>query len=164
MLLARQRNTQTHRSAHRPSTTHPYQRMTPIFAELSSFEVGGIIGSLVFSGATSIIMLIALVRHKTTEISPQPLAIQLVQELHEQFAGKDEFKELVQHNTERHAQLFKSIERVEREARQDTDRRFTELNAERRQTLDKLNAQFQVIGESLASINTELKLKREEAR
>ena len=51
--------------------------MNPLFAELTGLETGGIIGSLLFSGATSIIMLIALVRRKTAEISPQPLAVQL---------------------------------------------------------------------------------------
>ena len=89
--------------------------MHPFFADITGLEISGIICGMIFSGGAFIVALIALFRKSDTEISPQPLAVQIVEELHERFAGKREFKEHVEHNTARHAQIFKEIQRVERE-------------------------------------------------
>lgn len=90
----------------------------------------------------------------------QPLTVEIAKHLHEQFADKTVFQEHVEHNTGRHAQLFKEIERVEREARAALEGRFADLAIERRESLEKLNDQFVFIREHIASINTELKLRR----
>lgn len=74
-------------------------------------------------------------------------------------ASKVEFDRLVAHNTERHGQLFSAISRVEREAREAMDNRFTNLNEERRATLEKLTEQFAFIRESIAAINRELQIR-----
>ncbi|NOS70069.1 MAG: hypothetical protein HOP33_09075 [Verrucomicrobia bacterium] len=96
---------------------------------------------------------------KKTEISPQPLTVEIVKALHEQFADKQDFDEHVEHNTERHSQLFNRIDGVERKARQDMEHRFTDLNNERRATLEKLNDQFTFIRENVAAINRELQIR-----
>lgn len=95
------------------------------------------------------------------QISPQPLAIQLVEELHEQFASKKAFEELAKNNTERHSQIFNTINRVEREARETTEKKFAELNEERRRTLEKLGDQYTFIRENIAAINRELDIRSE---
>lgn len=92
---------------------------------------------------------------------PQPMNVEIVKTLHEQFADKQTFEKHVQHTTQRHSQIFASLDRAEREIRRDVDERFKELNEERRQTLEKLNEQFTYIRENLAGINTELKIRHE---
>lgn len=99
----------------------------------------------------------------TRQISPQPLAVEITKQLHEQFAGKQEFENLKKHTTDRHGQLFASIDRVEREGRRELNDRFKELNEERRLTLDKLNGEFVFIRENLAAINRELQIRGEES-
>ena len=90
----------------------------------------------------------------TRQISPQPLAVEITKTLHEQFAAKIEVEKLKEHTTQRHVQIFASIDRVEREARQNLDDRFNELNEERRLTLEKLNEQFMLIRENLGALQT----------
>lgn len=86
----------------------------------------------------------------------QPLAVKLVEELHEQFAGKKEFDELSKNNTERHAQIFSRIEKVEREGRDNLDRRIAEINLSRTQTMEKVSDQLQFIRESIVEVKTQL--------
>ena len=85
--------------------------------------------------------------------------MEIVKALHEQFADKQEFENHVEHNTERHGQLFNNINRVEREARESMERKFTSLNDERRATVEKLDAQFVFIRENIAAINRELQIR-----
>lgn len=98
-------------------------------------------------------------------ISPQPLAVELTKELNEQFADKHEFERHVKHNTERHAQFFNEVNRVEREGRLELDRRLMTLAVEQRQRMekldDKLDTQFTFIRENIAAINRELKIRGE---
>ena len=98
---------------------------------------------------------------KPTTISPQPLTVEVVKALHEQFADREEFKNLVKHTTERHSQIFSRIDRVERDTRIEMERRLTELNNERRQTLERLNNEFVFIRENIAGINRELQIRNE---
>jgi hypothetical protein len=93
-------------------------------------------------------------------ISPQPLSVSIEESLHEQFADKDAFGALVTSNTARHAQLFSKIEAVEKDARSALGDEVFKINCDRQRTMEKLNEQFTFIRESLAAINTELKLKR----
>jgi hypothetical protein len=93
---------------------------------------------------------------------PQPMNVEIVKALHEQFADKQTFEKHVAHTTQRHSQIFASIDRVEREGRKNTDERFKELNEERRQTLDKLTTEFTFIRENIAAINRELQIRHEQ--
>lgn len=90
---------------------------------------------------------------------PQPMNVEIVKALHEQFADKKEFEKLASHNTERHGQLFASIARVEREAREMVEKKFVALNEERAESLRHLNDQFTFIRESLVAVQTELKIR-----
>lgn len=101
---------------------------------------------------------------KPSEIEPQPLRVQIDEELHQRFAAKDEFEAHVASNTERHAQIFKRIENAEREARGNLSEEITRINTDRARTMEKLNDQFTFIRESLAAINTELKMSRSPTR
>ena len=105
--------------------------------------------------------IMAAAASKPTEIG-QPVTVKLVEEMHEQFADKEAFEALLGNNTERHAQLFKTIERVEREARLSLTAEVAKINTDRARTMEKLNEQFTFIREQLAAINTELKLNRHE--
>lgn len=98
---------------------------------------------------------------KTTQITPQPLTVEVVKALHEQFADKREVEEHVAHNTKRHGEIFASINRVEREAREALERKFAALNVERTENLKHLNDQFTFIRESLVAVQTELKIRNE---
>ena len=92
-------------------------------------------------GANSVLDLVSRMRgdnNKPTQIA-QPLAVELVEELHEQFAGKRIFEEHVKNNTERHGQIFKRIEKVEEDTRNSIVREVAQINNERRQTLESLN-------------------------
>ena len=116
---------------------------------------------------TSIVMTLATVgmwldsrkQRKTT--LEQPVDVRLVKALHEEFAHKAEFDQLVSSNTQRHAQLFGKMETLEREARALINHEIPKLNTARTRTMEKLNEQFTFIRESLSAINTELKLNRE---
>ncbi len=92
---------------------------------------------------------------------PQPMNVEIVKALHEQFADKQTFEKHVAHVTSRHAQIFASVERVEREAREAMEARFTLLNEERQATLEKLTNQLSFIRESIVEIKTELRLRNE---
>jgi hypothetical protein len=100
-------------------------------------------------------------KRRSTAIEPQPLAVEIARDLHEQFAGKRDFDELKAGNTRRHAELFQKIEAVEAAARLDLARELKEVNEDRRRTLEKLNEQFTFIRENIAEIKTELKLRRD---
>jgi hypothetical protein len=91
-------------------------------------------------------------------ISPQPLKVQIDEELHEKFADRGEFEKHISSNTDRHAQLFRAIERVERETRAEMDRRFVTLAEDRKETMEKLNEQFTFIRENISAINRELQI------
>lgn len=91
----------------------------------------------------------------------QPVAVQIVEKLNEQFASRKQFEELVKSNTERHGQIFARIDRVEREARECMDFRFSELNKERAETMQKLWGELTMIRENIAAINRELQLRNQ---
>jgi carboxylesterase type B len=120
----------------------------------------GIVGAFC-SFSALIVAIFALHRKTDSVISPQPLAIQLVEELHEQFAGKQAFEDLARGNTERHGQIFAEIRRVEKERREDVDARFIQLEKSRNETMEKLNDQFTFIRENIAAINRELEIRSE---
>jgi hypothetical protein len=133
--------------------------MTPILADINAW-VG--IGGLIVGIGTLVVSIILVSTKSETRIYPQPLTVEMVKALHEQFADKKVFEEHVSHNTERHGQLFNRIDVVERKTREAMDSRFTDLNNERRATLDKLNDQFTFIRENIAAINRELKIRSRE--
>lgn len=100
--------------------------------------------------------------NQSTKISNQPLDVRIVEALHDQFADKQIFEAHVRSNTDRHGQIFNRIEKVERDAREVMDKKFTLLNEERRATLEKLTEQFTFIRENIAAINRELKIRGKE--
>ena len=132
-----------------------------MLANLTALETAGIIGGLVFGGAGSVVAVIALFKKSDTQVSPQPLNVEIVKALHDQFAQKDDFEAHVAGDRERQAQICRKLELVERDARTALGGEMAKLNSERQRTMEKLNEQFTFIRESLAAINTELKLKRE---
>ena len=131
-----------------------------ILAELTGLETAGVIGGLVFGGVGSLVAILTLFKKANTKVLPQPLNVEIVRALHEQFANKEDFEAHVAANTERHAQIFRKIENAERDARTALAEEITRINADRQRTVEKLNDQFTFIRESLAAINTELKIKR----
>jgi hypothetical protein len=130
-----------------------------LFAEMTGLERGGLICSIIFGGISILVAVVALFKKSGTVISPQPLAIEMVEELHQQFASLKTFEEHVEGNTARHGQLFARISQVERDAREASDRKFAELYEERRRTLERLNEQFTFIRENIAAINRELQIR-----
>ena len=136
--------------------------MVPILADLTGLESAGLIGGLVFGGIGAIVAVIALVKKTDTQISPQPLLVEIRKALHEDFAKKEAFDSHVAGNTERHAQIFRRIEAVERDARKELGEEISKINADRQRTMEKLNEQFTFIRETLSAINTELKFKRDQ--
>jgi hypothetical protein len=90
--------------------------------------------------------------------TPQPLSVEVVKSLHLQFADKEIFEKHIANNTARHAQLFNQIDELAKETRIEMDKRFTDLNDERRRTLEKLNEQYVFIRENISAINRELQI------
>lgn len=140
--------------------------LLPILADISTVNpvtlkdlVVILFGAL---GAASVV--VSWVRKPTTTISPQPLTVEVVKALHEQFADRDEFIELKEHTTARHGQLFSAINKVEREAREAMDKRFETLNVNRTEQIEKLNQQFTFIRETIVAIQTELKIRNRNPR
>ncbi len=137
----------------------------PFFAQLESVPESSLRNAaLIIAGALAAAYYakeIFFSKKQDTQISPQPLTVEIVKAIHDQFAKKEDFEKHVHSNTERHGQLFNGINRVERQAREEMDRRFTALNDERRATLSKLDDQFTFIRENIASINTEMRINRE---
>jgi hypothetical protein len=132
-----------------------------MLAELTGLETAGIIGGLVFGGAGSLVAVIALFKKTDTEVSPQPLNVEIVKALHDQFAQKDDFEAHVARETERQTQLLRKLDLVERDARTALGTEIAKINSDRQRTMEKLNEQFTFIRESLAAMNMELKLNRE---
>lgn len=77
-------------------------------------------------------------------------------------ATEKRVEKLELHTTKRHAEIFASIERSEKEIRRELDERFKELNEERRHTLERLTTEFVFIRENIAAINRELKIRHEQ--
>lgn len=100
-------------------------------------------------------------RNQTKTIAPQPFAVEITKQLHEKFADRKDFEEFKGHVTQRHSQIFNRIDSVERGTREMLDKRFADLNEERRESLDKLNEQFLFIRENIAAINRELQLRHD---
>jgi nicotinamide mononucleotide adenylyltransferase len=101
-----------------------------------------------------------MVQPATQNIAPQPLQVKITEEMHERFAGKDEFANHVAGNTLRHAEMFGRIDTAQSKARLELAEAIKKIDADRDKMLDKFNAEFTFIRESLSAINTELKLKR----
>lgn len=134
--------------------------MIPMLANLTGLESAGVVGGLVFGATGAIVAIVSLFKKTDTKISPQPLHVEMDRALHERFANKDDFEAHVAANTERHAQIYRRIETVEREARTGLAAEIARINADRQHTMEKLNDQFTFIRESLSAIKTEMKLKR----
>jgi hypothetical protein len=100
-------------------------------------------------------------RQSKSTITNQPLTVEVVKTLHEQFADKRSFEDHVKGNTARHAQIFNEIDRVEREARTALEKRFEALGKDRQASLETLNHQFSFIRESIVAIQTELKIRNQ---
>jgi uncharacterized protein YifE (UPF0438 family) len=117
----------------------------------------GLISTIIMALATCGMWLDSRKARKTT--LDQPVDVHLVKAMHEEFARKDDFEQMVRGNTERHSQLFKAIDRVERDARRELDERFVALAEERKETMGKLTDQITFISENIASINRELQIR-----
>ena len=109
-----------------------------------------------------VVMIVMANKKQQVSLSPQPLTVEVVKALHEQFADKGEFEKLVNHTTNRHAQIFARLDKAEREAREHLAHEVSAIQADRSRAMEKLNSEFIFIRETLSAINTELKLKREE--
>jgi hypothetical protein len=66
-----------------------------IFAELTGLESAGIIAAIVVGALSVIISTVALLKRSEVQVSPQPLTVEVVKALHEQFASKAEFDAFV---------------------------------------------------------------------
>ena len=134
-------------------------------AELTGLETASLIGSLIFGAIGVVVAIVAMIRKQDVVISPQPITVELVKALHEQFAAKADFDKLVESNTARHGQLFKAVEGVRDESRKALEDKVAAIQLDRQRTMERLNEklgeQFSFLRESLAAINTELKLRRE---
>lgn len=119
-----------------------------------------LLASIVMALATVGMWIDSRKQRKTT--LEQPVDVRLVKALHEEFANKSAFDDLVATNSRRHEQLFGRIELVERDTRAAIALEVTKINTDRTRTMEKLNEQFTFIRESLSAINTELKLNRGE--
>lgn len=130
-----------------------------MFAEAIATEINWTLIATIIMAIGTMGMWLDSRKPRTTTLEPQPLAVEIVEELHEQFASKKEFDAQANGNTARHSQLFSQIDRVERELREASDRRFVELNKDRHESLEKLNSQFTFIRENIAAINRELQIR-----
>ena len=132
-----------------------------LFAELTGLETTGLICALIFGGIGALVGVTSLFKKTETAIYPQPLSVEIVEEMTKQFAAKADFDRLVENNTDRHGQLFNRIDKVEREARHALDTRMADLAEDRRDAMEKLNNQFTFIRENIAAINRELQIRNE---
>lgn len=64
-----------------------------------------------------VIACFSLRRKNEVAIQPQPVKVEITEELHEQFADKEAFEKLVSENTGRHSQIFHRIDAVAAEMR-----------------------------------------------
>ena len=111
-------------------------------------QVGALAGTLaVVVGA--VMAVIAYFSRTKIEVGPQPLTVEVVKALHDQFANLEEFKQLAKHTTERHGQLFKSIERAREDARAELGAAVNAINADRAQTMTGLRKDFDSIRSEL---------------
>lgn len=100
-----------------------------------------IIGAACAVGAL-VVAVIALNKKQETVISPQPLAVTIVEEMHKRFASKEAFDDLAKNNTARHSQLFAGIKEVDEKSRALIEKKIAEINEDRRHTLERIESNF----------------------
>ena len=83
-----------------------------MLAELTGLEIGGCIVAMVVGLGGLAIGVISLNKKTPVEISGQPLTVEIVEALHEQFAAKDDFNKHVE-KTDKEFAAMKEIIRKE---------------------------------------------------
>jgi hypothetical protein len=101
-------------------------------------------------------------KQRPLQVSPQPLTVEIVKALHDQFANKDDFCRHVVHAEKIHNELFNRMRAAENAARLELGQEITRINADRTATMKELNEQLTFIRESLAAINRELTIRGDE--
>ncbi|MDE2098219.1 MAG: hypothetical protein KGL39_13270 [Patescibacteria group bacterium] len=102
--------------------------MIPILAEISNDWILGCTIASTFCGVCGVaIALVALNKKTPIQVSPQPLAVEVVEELHKQFADKQDFEKFVA-RTDSDINRVREILRVEIPQ---MERRITQAGDER---------------------------------
>lgn len=131
---------------------------------MTQFDVWMLVATLVMASGTALMAILMWAdrsRRADVAIAPQPLAVKIIEEIHERFAAKKEFVEHVKENSARHAQIFNRIDTVRDMAREELERRIDEVQLDRRRTMEKLSETFTEIRADLVAIKTELKIRNE---
>lgn len=110
--------------------------------------------------AAVVISIVAMNKKQEVQLQ-QPVSITITEELHKVFAAREAFEKHQEENSERHGQLFRRIDDVERQSRRELMEAVSGINADRQRTMDKLNNEFTFIREHIAGINRELKIRHE---
>lgn len=110
--------------------------------------------------ASNVVAVIVAFKKQKTEITSQPISVEVVKALHEQFADKGEFLKLKDHTTARHGQLFDSIDKLERAARAELLAQIAIIQSERQRSLEKLDQRNErymfALGKIAAKLNVDI--------
>jgi hypothetical protein len=127
-----------------------------LLAQLTGLESAGIICSIIVGVLGSASGVIMLFKRQEVQVQ-QPVDVQLVKAIHDQFASKEDFLAHVDQNLQTHRDLFAKIGGVERGARQHLEEKLDAMqrsSEEGREKLhDRINAVLEAVSELRGTVN-----------
>lgn len=127
-----------------------------ILADVMTWGQMGVLAGILAAVVAAVTAVAAYFSRARVEIGPQPLTVEVVKALHQQFANLEEFKKLAAHTTERHAQLFKAVDRVREDARTEIAKAVNVINEDRARTMEGLRQDFSSVKTELTSQGKEI--------
>lgn len=122
-----------------------------LFAELTGLETAGIICSIVAGVLGSASGVIMLFKRQEVQVQ-QPVDVQLVKALHDQFAAKEDFDRLVEHNAMTHRDLFLKINGVERGARERLEEKLDAMQRSSEEARVRLHQRLNTVLEAVSEL------------
>ena len=122
-----------------------------ILATLTGLETAGIICSIIVGVLGSTSGVIMLFKRQAVQVQ-QPVDVQLVKALHEQFAAKENFDRHVEHNALTHRDLFLKIGGVERNARQHLEEKLDAMQRSSEEAREKLHIRLNTVLEAVSEL------------
>lgn len=120
-----------------------------MLAELSGLETAGVIAAIVVGIGGLIVGVIGLNKAQTTIVSPQPLTVEVIKALHEQFASKPDFDKHLEDFHSKHNIIWNTL-------RSENQRIGTEVTATR-EAIAGLEATTELQNQTLAAVTTDIK-------
>ena len=122
-----------------------------LLAQLTGLESAGIICSIVVGVLGSTSGVIMLFKRQEVQVQ-QPVDVQLVKAMHDQFASQDDFHAHVGQDLQTHRDLFAKIGGVERGARQHLEEKLDAMQRSSEEGREKLHNRINAVLEAVSEL------------